>query len=297
MTGNRNRLATLPAVLLAGALAGCGGGFDHPLPWEASPRTDELIGHWQGVEGKDSGVVALVSRQEAKQEDGALHIELTFPEGSQGTIETRKTKHRATVLADLLAADSVHILQIRLDSYEEFDENGKALSDSAKGYGFRRAALSPETGLSLQRLGGVLGRVAEEEFAGAEIEMDIGLAANCVSDKLEQGLMLEFFQDYLPELKSKLSESAMAELVAALTDDETTIADFERQLAKFVDEADERVDPYKELARMRSCIATKLPGDLVGQVFLKHSDLVFSGDVDRYVRVDAADAGNPVTSP
>ena len=290
MTGNRNRLVTLPVVLLAGALAGCGGGFDHPLPWEASPRTDELVGHWQGVEGKDSGVVALVS----KHEDGALHIELTFPEGSQGSVETRKTKHRATVLADLLAADSVHILQIRRDSYEEFDADGKALSDSARGYGFRRAALSPETGLSLQRLGGALGSVAEEEFAGAEIEMDITVAANCVGDKLEQGVVLDFFQDYLPQLDSRLSESAMAELVAALTDDETTIADFERQLAKF---AAESVDPYEELARMRSCIAARLPGDLVGHVFLKHTDLVFSGDVDRYVRVEPADAGNPVTSP
>ena len=277
MLENGVRSMPVLVVLISAVLSGCGSSFDHPLPWEASPLTDELVGQWKHVAGNAPGTVVKVS----KQEDGALLVELAFPGGAQATFDTDKTKHRATVLADLLAADSLHVLQIRLDTYEEFDNNGEALSDSAKGYWFRRVKLSPETGLSLQRPGSVLGRVAEEELAGTEVQMDIGAAAGCVSDELEIGVIVQFFQDNLPEFNSKLSEGAKAEFVAALTDDETTIADFERQLAEF---ADHKVDPYEQLARVRSCIAASLPGDTLGHVFLTHADAVFSGDVDRYVR-------------
>ena len=277
------KLAHISLVIpLTVFLAGCGGGFDHPLPWSSSARTDDLVGRWRGVEGGHSGVVAVVSKQ-----DDALHIELTFPEGSKGTFDTKKTKHRATFLADLLARESLHVLQLRLDSYAEFDEHGDALKDSARGYGFRRIELSAEHGLSVRAIGADLGRVAEDELAAVGVQIDTGSATECVSGNLKLGLHLDFIQGYLAE--HGVSDSAKAELVSVLTAGETSLADFRRELS---DAQKERVDPYEELAEMRSCIARRLPGDLLGRVFAKHANAVFSGDAHRFVRAD-----DPVRSP
>lgn len=279
-------LGAAPVVALAAVLAGCNGSFDNPLPWRASPLTDELVGTWRLGEGDDTAVVARV----AQRPDGALSVELTYPDGAVGTFETRKTKERATFLADLVAADSLHLLQIRLDTYEEFDEHGEALRDSAKGYQFRRAILSPDSGLSIRELrGSVLGRLAEAELADAGVEIDITTAGQCVSGDFEAGLLLEWVRGLWQEVDGKLSDGAKAELVTALAGKGETIADFERALAE-LDE--KKTDPYKELAGMRTCLARRLPGDALGQLFLMHSEAIFSGEVDRYVRVQT-----PVTSP
>ncbi|MYD97027.1 MAG: hypothetical protein F4X98_06530 [Gammaproteobacteria bacterium] len=290
MGGNHVRPMATLVVALAGVLVGCGGGFDNPLPWQASPLTHELVGTWRPVEGGDTAV-ALVSQGP----DGALSVELTYQEGVEATFETRKKKERATFLADLLAVDSLHVLQIRLDTYEEFDEHGKALRDSANGYLFRRVVHSPDSGLSIQKLrGSVLGRLAEAELADADIEIDVAAASQCVSGDFEAGLLLGWSRSMWQEIDGKMSDGAKAELIAALGGEDQTIADFERALAE-LDE--KKTDPYKELAGMKACLARRLPGDALGHVFLMHSEAIFSGEVERYVRVQGPNATDPVTSP
>ena len=303
MGGSHVRPMATLVVALAGVLAGCSDSFDNPLPWQASPLlTNELggiVGIWRLVED-DAAVVARVSKQ-----DGALRVELTYPDGAEATFETRKTKARATFLADLVAVDSLHVLQIRLDTYEEFDEHGEALRVSANGYLFRRVVHSPDSGLSIQKLrGSVLGRVAEAELADADIEIDVAAASRCVSGDFEAGLLLKWSRGLWQEIDGKMSDGAKAELVAALGGEDATIADVERALAEF---DEKKTDPYKELAGMKSCLARRLPGDALGHVFLKHSEAIFSGEVERYARVlvtvsrdvpvPSPNVTDPVTSP
>ena len=44
------------------------------------------------------------------------------------------------------------------------------------------------------------------------------------------------------------------------------------------------VDPYRELAKMRTCIALHLPSETLGDLLLHHADRVFTEDAERYVR-------------
>ena len=61
------------------------------------------------------------------------------------------------------------------------------------------------------------------------------------------------------------------------------------ELAQELDNLVERseglvIDPYQELARLRTCVARFLSGESLGQLFSSHADRVFSGGVDLYVR-------------
>ena len=332
-------------VLLAAALSGCDN-FDNPLRWKASPIADDLIGTWKAVEGPDTGVRARVSRMD----DGALDFELTYPENTKSTVRSNRDRHRATFLGDVLASESVHILQVRIESYDEFDKDGESLWDSASslsdlplwrqdrrddrwawagakrgarqgdgfcgasGFLFQRISPAPDKGFHLQRLNlDAIGKVAEEEIADSGFKIEVNAFAGCLSDDIRGSLWTKIWTD----TREKLDDKLRTRVQDALELGQQEVAEIERESARlgacrtcrsggkidgmlgglgrgqntaparatvFVALAELKVDPYAELAHIRNCVALRLPSESLERIFLLHTNLVFSGGVDRYIR-------------
>ena len=270
----RNPLLSMFATaLLVATLFGCDN-FDNPLRWEESPIADDVIGTWKAVDGPDTGVQARVSRTDEE----SLGFELTYPENTESTLETDRCKHRATFLGDVLGADAVHILQVRMDSYDEFDEAGESLWDSATGFLFLRIAPSPENGVHVHRLNPeTLGRVAQKELAASGMKIEGAAFSRCLSDDIRDSLSTKTWTDIQEELDDEL----LAEVHDALGLDQQAVAEIQAQSARL---AELTVDPYAELAQIRNCVAHRLPSEFLEQIFLQQADRVFSGGTDRYVR-------------
>ena len=248
------RRAMLAAIVATGvAITGCEN-FANQLDWERSSLADQLTGSWRVVEGEDKGSVAEVSHTD----EGALRIRLRKANGES----------KATFVADLLATESVHVLQIRMKTYEGKDA-------TRTGFRFRRAALADKE-LTVQRLDvHLLGKLAEEEFTGAGIQMKAEAVGGCLGNEVS-GSLLGLFWGYLSE---QLDDDLRAKVLATLADE--SVSEVEEELSRL---ADLEVDPYKELSEMRTCIARQLPSEPLGELFRRHADLVFVGKVDRYVR-------------
>lgn len=251
-----SRVTAPAAVLVTALLSGCEN-FENPLRWEESPLADDLVGSWNAVEGEDAGTSARVSRTD----DGALRVELNKPDKNE----------RFSFIADLVASESVHVLQVRMDTYEP-----KSDYVTESGFRFLRLTLAGDERLRVQRLDGSrLGKVAENVYTGAGLELSLDTVAGCLGEKLTQSLWAKFWT-YMSE---QLEDDLEASVVAALGDE--AASDVEKELAKI---AQVKVDPYEELANMRTCIARHLPSESLEQLFLSHTDLVFSGGTDRYER-------------
>lgn len=156
-------------ALLVVTMSGCDT-FDNPLRWEESPIADDLVGTWKEIEGPNARHHAKVRVWRA--DDKTLGFEATSTE-----------EPRTTFLGNVLKGGSVHVLQVRLDSYKEFDENGEASSDSATGFYFVRVAPSPENGVSVHDLDvDTMGKVAETELAASGVEIEGEAFARCRRD-------------------------------------------------------------------------------------------------------------------
>ena len=256
MAHNGIRSAMLAtAVVSVVAITGCGN-FENSLDWEESALADQLTGSWRLVEGDDKASVAEVSRSD----DGAFRIQLEEANG----------KTKAVVVADLLAAESVHVLQVRMETY-----TGKDSNVTREGFRFRRATLADNV-LTLQQADvGMLGKLAEEAYADAGVQMKAGTVAGCLGDDMTRSLPGLLWH----EMIKGFDDDLRAKVLAALGNKPPT--ELEEELAKL---ADLVVDPYKELSQMRNCIARHLSGEQLGDLFRLHADLAFAGEVDRYVR-------------
>ena len=244
--------ATLATIA---AITGCEN-FENSLDWEASPLADQLTGSWRSVEGDDNGTVAEVSRTD----DGALRIQIRKANGDS----------KAAFVADLLAAEPVHVLQIRMKTYE-----GKDATRS--GFRFRRATFADSEVTLQQPDVPLLGTLAEEAYSDAGIQMK----AEIVGDCLGEDMILSLFGLLWGDFSEKLDDDLRAKVLTALSGDPP--AEVEAELARL---ADLDVDPYEELSKMRTCIARHLPSEPLGELFRLYADLVFAGKIDRYVRDD-----------
>lgn len=236
----------LTAVLVA-TMSGCDT-FDNPLGWEESPIADDLVGEWRAVEGENAGLLAKVWRSD----DETLGFEVISP----------GEEERTTFLGNVLEAGSVHVLQVRMDSYRWFDEDGESPGDPATGFYFVRIDPSPENGVSVHELDpATIGRVAEKELAASKVKIPEETYARCLRDSVGNGIWKR------------------ALLAGLLTRQEAEA--IQRESARL---PEARVDPYLELARLRTCVAHRLPGDSLEQLFLEHADRVFSGETSLLVR-------------
>lgn len=249
------RVAPLANVVACVVLAGCDN-FEHALTWDDSPAADGLVGSWRAVEGGDSGTVAEVSRTD----DGALRVHLKQANGNS----------TAKFVADLLATESVHVLQIRMKTYEGRDA-------TRSGFQFRRATFAGNElivqGPDVQ----MLGKLAEEAYADAGVQMKAETVAGCLGDDMTKSL-LGLFWGYLSE---GLDDDLRAKVLTGLSNEPPAKAE-----AELSELADLEVDPYTVLYQLRPCIARHLPSEPLGELFRLYADLVFVGKVDRYVRDD-----------
>lgn len=277
MVHNGGSGQTLVAIgLCAVAVAGCGN-FENPLIWDESPAANDLLGSWRGIEGDEAGSVVVVSRAREK----GLRFHITYPDGTPATVKEGKYKHRAEFRADLLGLGSLTVLQIEASTYEEYDDDEKSLGSAGSGYLFRRLKPSPDGSLTVRRLDRpVLGQVAESEFAGSGLHMDIDKVHGCLGADLRTFALSRAWKAFTEKLDADLK----VEVVAALGETDST-DDLVRELGNLVDRFDQLdIDPYQELARLRTCVVRHLPSESLGQVFSSHADRVFAGGLDRYVR-------------
>ncbi len=176
MIETRPLLSMLLAALLVATVSGCDF-FDNPLPWEESPIADDLVGTWKAAEGQETGVQARVSRTDKE----TLGFELAHPENTSSTLESDRHKQRTTFLGNVLGSGSLHVLQVRMDSYDEFDKDGESLWNRTSGFLFFRIVPSPNNGVHVHRLNsGRLGRVAEKELAASRLKIERKAFERCL---------------------------------------------------------------------------------------------------------------------
>ncbi|MDE0192250.1 MAG: hypothetical protein OXQ90_12920 [Gammaproteobacteria bacterium] len=274
-SGTASRM--LAAVgLCAVAITGCSH-FEHPLTWDESPVANDVLGSWRAVEGDEAGSIVAVSRAE----DQGLRFQITYPDGTPATVKEGKHKHRAEFGADLLGFASVAVLQIEASTYGEYDEEGRSLGSAGSGYLFRRVKPLPDGTLSVHRLDRtVLGQVTESEFADSGLHLTVDKVHGCLGDDLR---MFELTQAW-KAITGNLDGELKVKVIAALGE-ENPADELAEELDNLVERFDRlNIDAYRELARLRTCIARYLPSTSLEQVFASHADQVFAGGVDLYVR-------------
>ncbi|MCY3822061.1 MAG: hypothetical protein OXH52_22355 [Gammaproteobacteria bacterium] len=245
MIETRPLLSMFLTALLVVTMSGCDT-FDNPLRWEQSPIADDLIGTWKEAEG-NAGLQAKVSRTD----DKTLGFEVTSPE-----------ERRTTFLGNVINAGSVHVLQVRMDSYKEFDNDGESSADPATGFYFLRIAPSPPNRVKVHDLDvDTMGRVAERELAASDLTIAEEAYARCLRDSI----------------RDRIWKKA---LLAGLLSEQEAEA-IQRQSAKSPEAG---IDPYPDMARLRTCVAHRLPSESLEQLFLEHADEVFSGETSVFVR-------------
>ena len=215
----------------------------------------------------------------ARTTDGSLVFKFTYPEDTKPMVKPDKRKRSATFSADVLGAESVHVLQLEMDRYvvNMSCRNGGSSSSSYEGYLFRRVSLGPDNGFRIHRLNlDVLGKVAEEDYAGSEFKIDVEAFTHCLSEDV----VASFGMQAWGNIRSLLGEDALGDIQDALEMDQEERSEIEQEAAEL---AKLKVDPYAELAHIRNCVARRLPSEALEQVFLQHTDRVFSGGTDGYV--------------
>ncbi|MDE0242146.1 MAG: hypothetical protein OXQ84_18460 [bacterium] len=245
MIETRPLLSIFLTALLVATMSGCDT-FDNPLHWEETPMADGLVGTWKEIEGRNAGLHARVWRAD----DKTLGFEVTSPDNP-----------RTTFLANVLTAGAVHVLQVRLESYKEFDEDGESPEDPATGFFFVRIAPS-EHGVNIHDLDvDTMGRVAERELAASDVTIPEEAYARCLRDSI----------------RDRIWKKA---LLAGLLSEQEAEA-IQRVSAR---SPEARIDPYPDMARLRTCVAHRLPSESLEQLFLEHADEVFSGETSVFVR-------------
>ena len=252
-----HRPVTVFIPLLGALLLSACQTFENPLNWNESPMAADLVGTWRPVESEDHTLIKV-----SRTDIGALQFEAS----SSDSGETPDT-----FIAELLASGSVHVLQVRMATYSEGGRRPEGT-----GFGFLRVTQGAEDGVLVQGLDvDLFGRVAEEELRRSELKMQAKTVAECAGEKLGGALWAKFWN----ELSEPLSTNLQAQILSAL--DYETLGDVAGPLAEL---AELEIDPYRELAKMRTCIALHLPSESLGDLLLRHADRVFSEDAERYVR-------------
>ena len=188
---NQRSIAAFIPLLGAMLLSACQT-FENPLNWSVSPMAGQLVGSWRPAEDED--------RLEVSRTDtGALRFEEASTDGDDPP---------DTFIADLLASGSVHVLQVRMDTYSEGGRRPEGT-----GFGFLRVTRDTENSVLVQGLDvDQFSHFAEQELRGAEMQMQATTVAECVGDKATQALWAKFWED----LNEPLGNDLQAQILSAL---------------------------------------------------------------------------------
>lgn len=271
-----NAMRTSISVLLLLVVAtGCAN-FEHPLDWEENANSDALLGSWRTIEG-DGAVEAMVSRSE----QGALEFDIKLVDPSDAATQrisfaAKDDARYVKFLGRLLATNDMHVLQIDMTTYRELDRHGDELDGvSNRGYQFARVTLKDdkEPTAEFQRLDVErFAHVAVDTFTESELKMPAMDFVDCIDSEITLGL---FANVLVPDDD--------ADPPPITWDDSDEYEALEIAAQKFNAKS---INPYEELAELRQCIALKLPGEFVGELFEHHADEVFTGVVERVRRLD-----------
>lgn len=260
-------------VLLA---AGCAN-FEHPLPWKESADSKQLVGNWRSID--DAVTPYDVSIEQSPNGSLVFDIDLRMHDAAEierPSFVRSDDAQRVSFEGRLLAMDDVHLLEVAMDTYQEMDAMDDSIS-SASERGFQFVQVISDGAIAEFRMLDIssLGFVAEADLAEAMIQLAAPKYVACLNDEVINGHIASVFKALIADGEmpdTAFSDTSLAEL-------EQAVADYQSL----------QVDPFEELASLRTCVTLKLPGERVGELFYDHSQAVFTGPVERIVRVPALD--------
>ncbi|MCY4130314.1 MAG: hypothetical protein OXG15_13865 [Gammaproteobacteria bacterium] len=263
--------STIFASLMIALMAGCSN-FKHPLPWSHSPLHERLPGSWYAVSDSEP----LIAVEVVKNEGGSLTVDMTFNVTDAGvdsdaSQSARSNTERASFQGDVLAFNDVHVLQIDARTYvEEKSEEAEPNSGDFDGYRFLRV-VSDDESIVLQEIDiEKVARLAAAQFSTEGATLTASEYASCVNKKIRTEIASSIVAEQLKERPTNwLSEDELNEMKEILKEFESRT-----------------VYPYRQLQWMRECIAYKLPGNLLGQLFSSDSAALFSAETFRLVKVN-----------
>lgn len=244
-------------------LVGCGTNFENPINWDESIRSSELLGVWKSVEGAEDPQTVSVS----SGVDG-LNIEMIYLN------KRTEEEERATFTGHLRASNELHVLQVNLDTYQEWTSDGETKNIKEEGYVFFRVELDGNNLLVRDLSFDDFGKAAEEFLQDREIQMDV----REVSDCLETEVQIDVAIKSLPEL---MNERDWDHIAATL---KLEVEDWEEFKAG-IDGKLDKVDPFRQINSLRTCVAKKLPSEMLGRVMESNADSVFVGETIELVRM------------
>lgn len=255
----------IPLIALV-ATVGCNN-FENPVRWDESPKEKQLVGVWETVNGTEDPFRASIK----SSVEEPLSFELTFLQDTKSMFDSDISVHRATFLADLVSSSNVELLQIHMDSFAEFEADGTEIEGTLGGYWFGHVTLDENTATLRYLDVQAMAAAAESALDGSGHSMHANEFLNCLSTDLLSGALWTFMKD-----------KDLAALAKILGESEDSVADAESAIEEFEKLV---VDPYKELAKIKKCIARKLPSEYLEQVFQNSADEVFVGKVAQLNRI------------
>ncbi len=258
--------------LTIGMSAGCSN-FEHPLPWEQSPLHEKLQGSWHVSEGLEEPPMKVdVSLLENDKLAFRLEVDPNLDSSSSNLSNVRSSRTQFVYFnAEVLASNGIHVLQIDMDSYEERSrEDEEPKFNNFEGYSFVRV-LQENDSVAFRKIEiQGLARFAEAQLFDEETSLTSRDFANCVDGKIK----VEMFSKLLSELLSERQ-------IDLLSDEEHV------EMEKALQEYENReVKPYRELQRMRECIAYKLPGEALGRLIVQNPEESFETEMVRMSRIE-----------
>lgn len=246
--------ALLGSFVLLFFIGGCGY-FENPITWDESDRSSELIGKWATLEGSEEEFTANVT-----QGSDGLEFELVKSAKDTKEVET------ALFTGHLRTSNDLHVLQIDMSTYREKTEDGETKYDDGYGYQFAKVELNGSKLLANLIDIDKFGEHAESILADDNVRMGVREVSDCIHADLQK----EIVAQSLPELFRESDWSRIAAIVQ--------IPSKELEALRAAYEAENTtIEPFKKLNYLRTCIASKLPSDLIETVFESVPDQVFVG--------------------
>ena len=239
------------------------------MNWETSELASELTGQWDGINQENIKVSEI---EVSRKDDETFHIELSFLETETSRARPDEEISSATVTGELLSSKDVHILQLDAKTYREFNRAGEEVSSNHKGYAYLRILFDE----SSQSIG--IKEIEMDQLAATILNFDpvgdVSFPAlewgDCVHKDLDDlsyrlsGALLELEREGQVKLLQKNLEEKLRQ----------SVVKFEAK----------QVNPLREIKRIHTCIAQKLPGYALGSLFERRADDFFTVDYEYRLR-------------